>query len=130
MKDKLFNLIQALENLKTIFEVPKLFICNYFNELRNRIDLSAIRFIMSKRKLLNENEDAEKHKLEMKQINENWIMMIHKIMTLEKECYQNYTDFSSIYNHEVKEAIKLIENQLTNDLNDLNKLEELIYDQK
>jgi hypothetical protein len=85
---------------------------------------------MSKRKLLNENEDAEKHKLEMKQINENWIMMIHKIMTLEKECYQNYTDFSSIYNHEVKEAIKLIENQLTNDLNDLNKLEELIYDQK
>ena len=72
----------------------------------------------------------EKHKLEMKQINENWIMMIHKIMTLEKECYQNYTDSSSTYNHKVKEAIKLIENQLTNDPKDLNKLEELIYDQK
>ena len=131
MKEKLTNLIEALDNLKTIFEVPKLFVYNYFNELRNRIDLSAIRFIINKRKLFNEMDaDADKHRLEMKQINGNWIMMIHKLMVLEQECYQNYTNLGLTYNNEVRETIKLIENQLTNELKDLNKLEELIYDQK
>ena len=49
-KERLINLIKGLDDLKIIFEIPRLFISNYFNDLRNQIDLAAIRFLINKSK--------------------------------------------------------------------------------
>ena len=94
MKEKIIDLINALEELKTVFIVPKLFISNYFHDLRSRIDLSVIKFNLNNNPL---NSDEF-----LKKINENWMQMIQKLESLEQECYKNCDQMNASYLSKLK----------------------------
>ena len=70
------QLLQKLEDLKLIIETPKLYLANYFQELRNDVDKQ-----MFSKQMLHINENEVKNK-----IDQIWIEMISKIDSFEKEC--------------------------------------------
>ena len=41
LKNKISNVFQALENLKLLFEIPRLYISNHFSEIRKEIDIAV-----------------------------------------------------------------------------------------
>lgn len=126
LKEKIYSLLKALDDLKTIFDAPKLFITNYFADFRSQIDLAAIRFIVSKTKIQNQTE-IDKKTLGL--INNNWLQIIQKLNQLEQECLKNYA-VNKLFSLEIKETIKVIENELNLGTRDFSRLEDLIYDQK
>jgi len=74
-KDDAMN---AIHDLRQIFEIPKLYLANYFLNLRNEVDKEVYS------NLINLEEENEKTKL-----NELWKEIILKINLLEKECIHN-----------------------------------------
>ena len=70
------QMLKKLEGLKSIVELPKLYLANYFQELRNKVDKE-----MFSKQILHENDNEMKNEL-----NQNWKEMISKIESFEKEC--------------------------------------------
>ena len=68
------KLKEILADLKILIEIPRLYLANYFQELRNRIDLLAVE------RCFNETNEKE--------LNANWTLIIKKIASFEKECFR------------------------------------------
>jgi len=71
---KLNEISQKIENLKFMFECKRLFLANYFSELRNHVDLAHYTKIESQ-----QDENLKK------KITENWLSMIAFIDSFEKD---------------------------------------------
>ena len=105
-------LLKVIDDLKQIYETPKLYLDNFFMDLRNEIDKQVNTNLI--------NLEEEKDKIEL---NEIWKEMISKIESFEKECNQNsINDFQKISN------LNIFEFDLKQDkVNDLNEIREQIY---
>ena len=110
------KMIKKLEDLKLIVEMPKLYLANYFQELRNKVDLE-----MFSKQILHNNE------IEMKnELNQNWIEMISKIDTFEKEC-KNKDELQSNINR-IDEIRIMLDDQ--NELTSLEIIEDKIQEEE
>lgn len=94
------------EQLKKLFDSPRLYMGNYFADLRSEIDIAFIK--------MNQNEQSieVKHKL-----NDSWFQMIENVNTFETECFKlrSTNTFNLDFSQEVREKIELI-NIILNDL--------------
>jgi len=90
---------QKIHDLKQIFEFPRLCLANYFEQLRNRIDLIAVQ------RCLNENNKEFK-----KLLNKNWVLIIERIHLFELKCFQKVktNKFSRDLTNETLELIKQV----------------------
>lgn len=110
-----------LESLRNLLNYPRFYLSNYFNDIRNEADVAFIK------KDLDETDPDFKRK-----IKENWLEIIEKIDSFEKECIQMLAgnSFSKQIQNETNELIEKIENKLNENKSvDLNEINGLIYDQ-
>lgn len=109
-----------LDKLKTLHQVPRLYLSNFYSDLKTKIDVS----FTSKQRII--QNEVTKSKL-----CENWSLMIQKINCLEKEClYREKTNKlnQNIY-HQIQLNIAAIEIELLKSPTDnetLKQLNELI----
>ena len=75
--------LKDLNELKDALEYPKLFMANYFNDLRNDVDIA---FAPKQLEFLHDQEKK-------KQIDDLWQQMINRIDTFEKNCKINSCNF-------------------------------------
>ena len=78
-KEKLLN---DLEKLKNTLEFPKLFLANYFKELRSDVD----------KEFAPKQLELQKEKKNLNQLDELWQQMIAKIDSFEKNCTRGSYD--------------------------------------
>ena len=76
------ELLKEIERLKLILELPKLYLADYFINLRNTVDKNVVS------KLLNLQKDDE-HSEKKNKLNEIWQLIIQKIDSFEKKCARN-----------------------------------------
>lgn len=115
--NKILNqLKQQYEQLKKLFEAPRLHVSNHFSDLRSQVDIAFIK--------MNQNEPnlEIKHKL-----NDTWFQMIEKINIFETECLKTRgsNTFSNDFAQEIKEKIGLID-IILKDLNNQVIVEETL----
>lgn len=118
-KVKLTELNHNLDNLKSLFTCKRLYLAEYFLELRNQIDLKVNKIIE-----LNETNREE--------ITKNWLQIIEFINSYEKQCFKTCSNnkFSNEITLQVNTAIELIESKINNSNIDLDdETFELITDQ-
>ncbi len=89
---------KEIERLKLILELPKLYLADYFIDLRNRVDKNVVS------KLANLQNDDEKKK----KLNEIWQSMIQKIDSFERKCVRNPKIEMSKKNNERLSSIETI----------------------
>ena len=70
------QMLQKIEDLKLIIEIPKLYLANYFQDLRNEVDKE-----MLPKQILHHNDTEMKN-----EIDQIWNEMISKIDSFEKQC--------------------------------------------
>ena len=109
------QMLQKLEDLKSIVEMPKLYLANYFQELRNKVDKE-----MFSKQILHENDNEMKNEL-----NQNWKEMISKIESFEKEC-KNEDELQSNSNR-ISEIRIMLDNQ--NEATNLDMIEDKIKEE-
>ena len=103
-KDKILN---DLDKLKGIIELPDLYLADYFDALRNRVDKEC-----ATKQLKLQNDKEKKNELD-----ELWQKMITKIDLFERKCIRKIYDLD-----ENKTRITEIEKKLNNEkLIDLKK---------
>ena len=132
---KISNTLKMLENLKLLFEIPRLYISNYFSEIRKEIDIAV-------------NEKLFKNSPTSNVIlNENWGLIIEKLHSYETACLRNFpkNKFNNSITNEtisfigsLEQKLKSVTNQGHNEsfteeyfqsINiELNQLENEIYD--
>ena len=119
------KLDNKLEQLKFIFECPRLFICNYFNDLRSKIDLAFVE------KMFYLNDKTIKQKL-----NENWTKMIDLIDSIEMRLMllsKTTNKFNTIFSQEISKKIEFSEkliNQISSvKINEFKDIDHLISEQ-
>ena len=83
------------EQLKKAFNVPKLYIHNYFADLKSKVD-----FYYNKTDIQNETNTKI------------WLDIIRKIEFYEKECFKTFVKFHDDTIEKTKETISLIEAKL------------------
>jgi hypothetical protein len=111
-----------LDKLKTIVQEPRFCINNYFTDLRSQIDLS-----FSTKDLIDNHENN------INALNENWLQIIKKIMSYEKEClYRLKTNHNLSYLNKKIELFekKILENKETiyESINDeINSIENKLF---
>jgi hypothetical protein len=115
------KLDNKLEQLKFIFECPRLFICNYFNDLRSKIDLAFVK------KMFYLNDKSIKQKL-----NENWTKMIDLIDSIEMRLMllsKTTNKFNSVFSQEISKKIEFIEKLIkqTAVINKTNEFKDIDY---
>jgi len=94
------GLLNDLDNLKKITELPDLYLANYFEGLRNKVDKE---FATKQQELKNDREKKE-------ELDKLWLNMITKIDSFEKNCIRK------IYNLDAnKIKINELEIKLKND---------------
>lgn len=107
------------EQLKKLFDSPRLYMSNYFADLRSEVDFAFMK--------LNQNEPSieVKHKL-----NDSWFQMIENVNTFETECFKlrSTNTFNEDFSQEVREKIELID-CILNDLNSQIAFDEPVSDQ-
>jgi hypothetical protein len=101
-----------LDHLKWLVEVPKLFLNDYFSELRREVDLAFVKKISLHEEFKND-------------LSNTWKEIIAKCDSLEQECLRKLT-LSSL--DEIKELIALIEQKQLNNNNDHDHNMESIND--
>ena len=91
-----------LKHLKFLFECPRLFLSNFFNDLKAEIDSSFVLKELS----LSENE--------RKILIKNWIDIIKRVEVFEAECFRvkNKNEFQKEFQHEMSKLISYIETDL------------------
>ena len=107
-KEKLLN---NLNELKEILELPSLYLANFFEGLRNDVD---IEFAPKQLELQNNREKKN-------QLNELWQQMITKIYSFEKNCIKDSYDLET-NKKRINEIEKLVSHQDSKDLTDLEDL--------
>jgi len=102
--NKMNELISEFERLKSIFECPRLYICNHFNELRCQVDLSFCQ------KLNTTTNEKMKNQLRT-ELNESWTEIIKSIDTFETKCLRHKPSnkFNTILSQEIIQKIKFID---------------------
>jgi len=112
-KEKLLN---DLNKIKDLVELPSLYLSNYFSELKNDVDKD-----FASKQLKLQNDDCKK-----KNLNALWQEMIEKIESFEKNCIETSYDLET---H--KTRINEIETMLTNaELINLDEIEEMIENEE
>ena len=110
---------ERLDNLKFLIEIPRLYIANYFQELRNRID------ILAAERCFNPTNEKNKHEL-----NVNWAHIIKKIDLFENESLRKMpsnTMTNATIAELVNEALVLI-NQIETNKADLDEIVNFEYE--
>lgn len=87
---KLDALNKDFDRLKLIFKVPKLYVSNYFTDLRTEIDLIYA----------------------TKQDESNWLDLIRRVDTYESDCFKRLKKFSTALSEQTNELITNTENKL------------------
>jgi hypothetical protein len=102
-KSQIDDLTDELEAFKSMFQFPKLYLSNFFSELRNKIDVTFLT------KISNELDFVVKDDL-----NENWIEMIDHLNSFETECSssQRTNKFNIQITKETNIEVKKIEDLL------------------
>lgn len=72
------KLTSELETLKTVLGQPRIWLSNYFSELKNNIDIEFTKFLAEER-----SED------ETKQATSHYEEIIDKVVKIEKNCFNN-----------------------------------------
>lgn len=103
-----------LAYLKSIFELPRLFLTEFFSDLKSQVDIS---FATKELKEKDANLRSE--------IKQNWLEIINKIEAFEKECFKAHK--SNVFDKEITEAILFIENNLDSQKNSVVIIEDLTY---
>ena len=110
------QMLQKLQDLKLIIEMPKLYLANYFQNLRNKVD----KYMFSKQIL--HNNDIEKKN----ELNQIWTEMISKIDSFEKEC-KNKDELQSNLNR-INKIKMMLDDQ--NEAKNLEKIEDKIQEEE
>ncbi len=105
---KVYKLSLKLDKLKAIVDFPRFYLANYFEGLRNEVDLVATRLTTA--------EDII-FPIERK-LKENWLLIIKKIKTFEDECIKRLPN--SKLSMEIYVEFAQIVKQLEIQLNELN----------
>lgn len=105
------------EQLKKLFESPRVYLSNAFADLRSEVDIAFIS--------MNQTETfmEVKHKL-----NDCWFQMIEKINTFETECLKVHGNngFNNDFSQEVREKIEIID-KILSELNNQATIEETFH---
>ena len=110
------QMLKKLEDLKSIVDMPNLFLANYFQELRNNVDKE-----MFSKQILHKNDIEKKNEL-----NQIWIELISKIDSFEKEC-KNKDELQSNSNR-IDEIKIILDNK--NELTNLEIIEDKILEEE
>ena len=113
---KKHQILKKLEDLKLIVEIPKLYLANYFQELRNSVDKE-----MFSKQMLHNNDNEMKNEL-----NQIWKEMISKIDSFEKEC-KNKDELQSNLN-QIEEIRMMLDDQ--NEATNLKIIEDKIQEEE
>ena len=116
VESKKQQLLIKLDELQLIVEIPNLYLANYFQELRNKVDIE----MFSKQKI--QNNDIEK-KNEIDQI---WVEMISEIYSFEKQCKNKDKLQSNL--KRIEEIKMTLDDQ--NEATDLEKIEDKIKEEE
>ena len=111
------QMLKKLDDLKLIVEIPKLYLANYFQELRNKVDKE-----MFPKQILHNNDIEKKNEL-----NQIWVEMISKIDSFEKQCTKNIDDLQSNVNR-IEEIRITLNNQ--NEATNLQLIEDKIQEEE
>ena len=107
------QLLIKTDDLKQIIEIPSLYLSNYFNELRNEVDLECLK----KQKQYEERNQENKTK-----INEIWKEMITKIDSFEKQCINNtIKDHQQVINRLESIELMLNNNEFNTNLEEIKE---------
>jgi hypothetical protein len=136
LNNKISKTFGMLENLRLLLEIPRLYISNYFDEIRKEID-----FAINEKFFKNASASNDV-------LNENWSLMIEKLHTYETAFLKNFpkNKFSDTITHETANKIEALEHKsklilsqqhsepFTEEYiqklsNELNQLENEIYDE-
>ena len=109
------QMLQKIEDLKLIIEIPKLYLVNYFQNLRNEVDKE-----MLPKQILHHNDTEMKN-----EIDQIWNEMISKIDSFEKQC-KNKDELQSNLNQINEIRIMLGDQNETT----LDKIEDKIQDEE
>lgn len=117
------RLNKDLDALKSLFQLPRLYLSDFFTDLKRDIDLAVMQHG------LNINRDnTEQHNT----LSKVWVSMVDRVCQFENECYQKcrLNKFNPNVNKELSETITLIETKLQNltTKEDAKEINELIYD--
>ena len=117
VESKTQQMLINLDELQLIVEIPNLFLANYFEELRNNVDIE-----MFAKQIIhnNDNEDIKN------EVNKNWKEMISKIDSIEKEC-KNKDKLQSNLNR-IEDLRIMLDNQ--NEATNLEIIEDKIQEEK
>lgn len=117
------ELVKEYEQFKLLLECPRLFICNYFNELKRKIDLAFADL----------NSQLEYAHQENSDLNRNWSQIIHLIDSVEMKCLKSnkLNRFAFKFSQETNQKLKLIERVVkqVSKQEDYNCVLNLIYDE-
>ncbi len=129
--EKLFELEKLnkdLDELKTLFQLPRLYMSNFFSDLKRDIDLASVKHAAAANLNNNNNDNLEQTNL----LKKAWTDIIQRVDTFESECFNllRTNKFSSEITNELNETIKLIEDKLNNLVyrEDVIDLSEIIYE--
>jgi len=91
--------MQEIDELKLMFEVPRLHLSKFFDNIRTEIDISY-----AKKEL---NESDTNLKLE---INKNWTQLIDRVNKFEADCFKlkKTNDFNMDFKQKIDEKFKLL----------------------
>ena len=115
------DLDKQLYKLKEILNFPRIYLCNYFADLKTEIDLS-----FAKKQQNSSNAEI------MQILHENYKQMIDKVNSIEEHCLKiQKQTFNDELTHETNSIIKQIENKLniTTDEYLSKEINDLLYEQ-
>ena len=112
-KQKVFK---KLEDLKFIVETPKLYLANYFQELRNNVDKE-----MFSKQMIHKDDNQMKN-----EISETWKKLISRIDSFEKECIN--TDKLQLNSNRIDEIRIMLDN--INEETNLGIIEDKIQEEE
>jgi hypothetical protein len=104
------NLLNKKERLTEICETPKLYLANYFSDLRRDIDLEIV----------------QKKEPNNKKLNQLWLEIIKKIDSFENECINNI----KLNRSEIRASLNQIECLIQSKQPNLEKINEFIQNEQ
>ena len=106
------QLLKDLEELKDIIEFSRLYLANYFSELRNEVDKEFISILMH-------HHGDEQIKTNL---NQSWKKMIEHINSFEEQCINTTVDLTE--NEERINSIETTLNESTESIQEMIDIEE------
>ena len=96
------ELKESLEKLKLLFKTPRLFLANYFTDLKTEIDEYFVQKLIDSK-----NKDD---------INIQWVEIIKRIELFENDCYKSMptNNFNKEFTNEINQTISQIESKIEN----------------